>query len=928
MMTINRFLSVSLAALATSIVFGAEVVYQNDFSTRTSKKPVPSDEWHEMKYAAPHPLAYSYLNGDYAVGVPYSDLKNYQDSWAKQKTSVTGQQGTFRVVSGTTDAKDNPCVIINCSECTKADDTATAVITPIYNDFTDGVVRISVDIRCRTGALDEGGYFRVLPLFKVHLDPDSAAKVATKICATAFGLEKSKKVVLLSNNSTQGPEGNADGIQAVKVEGGVRKSDPLDLTTGNWYRFVIDLDFAAKRAGGDVYDLGTDQPTLDTKGVLCGTFWKENGDGRNFYYQMTEERGPISGVALKVSKMKFGDKAVTEATDAPAYDNLTIAWKAPGAADFVSVYENDFATRRYRTVEPAGVLSHDYSRSVGSIEDEFTYRYDSNRLKSDWNLKKLVPDSDLKAEGLQVIGYDGWRRINKNGLSPVAAVDWSLNASGQPISGEEGGAVMRVTGLQKRDANNYVYVATPLGESLTSGKVSFCADVRIPEKWSGNSYLTRHDVGLMLSDASFYEATALGEHCAVRGGITGNKSDGKSKTEFLPYYNKAGTGWQSEDDCSLEPTNWYRIVITADLDNRQSGSSMKIWKLGLKSQKSTSPVTDSMLVFEKTGIPFRSSVTDIGSIGIYVAGAGVNDADDEGQSYNRQRFVCVDNLVVKKDVDTANEKTIYLNTFSTRTRTFDSVTSGTLIGTFNNTDGADHWIRRAGDAGEARIIGGPDNPRAAIWAVGKDSAYAVHQTGETVKEGAFQVDIRPPANWNVKDLDTRQLSVVVGGDALAQGCHDPTTDHAISYNGAMTFGFIDAAAKTDAVGVYTNLQLYVWNGSGTSSVARQYPESAKAIDPSHWYRFRASFNCKTGKWSLKVFDMGTKDPSVFSGNGEQSVFADDLDFRLQTPNGLSSYYLTSRGNAPALANDPNDPNMTLFDNVVVTESNPLLIILR
>ena len=294
MTTINRFLSVSLAALATSIVFGAEVVYQNDFSTRTSKKPVPSGEWHEMKYQSSQPLAYSYLNGDYAVGVPYSDLKKYQDSWAKMRTTGAGQQPNFKVMS----KNGNKFVSVDSSVCPSVDDTMVTVLTPFYNDFTTGVVRICCDIVCRTDTLSkDGAYVRLNPLFKSHLNPDPSP-LATKMCVTSFGLNRDAgKPTAILVSANKGEEGSAAANLATKEDG-----DTLNLSDGHWYRFEMFLDMDAEKAGGYVYDMGEDQPVIGSVGVKCGTFFKNDGVGHQFYYKLrkadgtpkSDGRGPMS----------------------------------------------------------------------------------------------------------------------------------------------------------------------------------------------------------------------------------------------------------------------------------------------------------------------------------------------------------------------------------------------------------------------------------------------------------------------------------------------------------------------------------------------------------------------------------------------------------------------------------------------------------
>ena len=176
---------------------------------------------------------------------------------------------------------------------------------------------------------------------------------------------------------------------------------------------------------------------------------------------LTEKTGGIAGLAFYVQGIKYASNAA----DAPMYDNLAVSWKAPNEAEFAPVYDNDFTTRRYRQVEPAGTASGTYSPvpMTNVVQSSFYDRWqgstDYGVSDSNTSTRRLVPD------GAPYLGQDGWRRIagkayfkmvdpNKDGY------DWN-NAS-----------VLRATGSGRTGM-----VAVPIGTTVSSGKVRLSCDI-------------------------------------------------------------------------------------------------------------------------------------------------------------------------------------------------------------------------------------------------------------------------------------------------------------------------------------------------------------------------------------------------------------------------------------------------------------------
>ena len=129
------------ATVAACGLVYAGVPYANNFSERTSEA-LPSDRWMETTYktgSLARRLAASAIT-EYS---PYANESDYQDGWAAKKiwNNSTGNIG-FSLVS------DSGNQVVMANGVSESYDTSdTAVIQPFGNEFKDGVLKISVDIR-------------------------------------------------------------------------------------------------------------------------------------------------------------------------------------------------------------------------------------------------------------------------------------------------------------------------------------------------------------------------------------------------------------------------------------------------------------------------------------------------------------------------------------------------------------------------------------------------------------------------------------------------------------------------------------------------------------------------------------------------------------------------------------------------------------
>lgn len=903
------------SVLFTAVVFGSEV-YHNDFSTRTSKKPVPAGRWYESaKYRDSGLLAYSYLNSEYTKDLPYKSQSNYQDSWAKQRTTASGQPPAFKIQNH----GGNKYVAVDTSACANSDGAIALVLTPFYNDFTCGVVRISCDLRYTDDLTSDGCYVRVRPLYKAFLDPDPAP-LQTKICPTAFGFMhdkprdpqggKAMRAALVKGTSKEeGVSGTifADGPDA----------DPNPgkwMTDGHWYRFVVDLDLDAQRANGVVYDLGTGYPEMDeavTDDMKLGDFGSDDGTGGRFYFYMTPERGPLSGVALNVSKVK---KVSYDIDKAPAFDNLTVSWKAPGSDGFVSVYENDFNVRRYRTIERPGETEADYSNLATSpLTYVCNYPFETVFTNMAAEADQLVPNASNTDP--EPVGFDSWRRVMHNGILQASVVNWTKEGDSQV---ERGGKVLRVARKgDDQSANDYIWLLTPFGEKITTGKVRLTADFKVPKRWTNKA--TRNDVGIaLLDDVAYDSKESLAKVYALRGGVAGINASGDNVAEFfVPYYNKAD-GYVQDTTVSLEGDTWYRAELTADMDNPGSGT-MRLWKLGSCSfGMDDEPVGDP--VFTRSNMPFRKEggVENISSFAFYATNCGKYDS--------RVSTVAYDNVKVEKIGADGSKTLIYSNDFSA-SRQFagsDTTTAG-WIGSINNDNGVDHWIRRGSGVGNACLLNA-GNPCAAMWMEGDSGSYAVQSFGRLVQKGSVQVDIRPPARWS-GNASTRTAAVSIGGDTFSQGLPKEGSTSFVTAYSSLTFGFTDRTGTTDKRGYCTNVDIYVTDGSKAVVLT---PADVK-LNVSHWYRYRADFDVTSSTWAIAVYDMGAEQPTADAvPPGAPLAVKTDIAFRVASENGLSAICFNTQGNTHTQLSDGwGASDLALFDNVVVTkEDRGTAIILR
>ena len=836
--TCSAALGAATALAVATPSFGG-VIYQNDFSTRISKRPVPTGDWQELAYHA-GPLARDYGGTWTDMGTPYADGSQIQDGWALANLAGTPSQNYVMAPAYVASDGGN-LFFMQQGEGAARTSLATH---PIGNDFTNGTLRISVDMRAPASWPVDGAGARVVPLFKSQMN--ALNWNALYETPSAFGM------IWRANKSATFPF-----LLSAKENGSAQGNDLEDASMGQeWHRFVAEIDLDAKRTACSVYRLGLDHPTPATTGTLAAS-----KSGLYFYSPLTAERGAVSGIGIYTS---MTSASADDAANSACFDNLLVEWKAPGTSDFLPCYVNDFATRRVRTICPAGTTSGTYAMTPALANDEFT----------GYEARQLVPDSDqsLKNVKPQPTGVDNWRRINDDGQGKVDIVD----------------SPARCLRMMK-DLNAFVCVSQPLGEEIAGGKVRLSANVRLPDKWRNLS--TR--CSLIVLGAKSYASTL---HQNLSQGHVGQVGiGGTADTDFRPRYAEGGAQYGS---ATCTASSWYQLVQTADIDNQTYDYTLYAIVNGTIQ---TNPV------FSVTGKPFANTVDSIGSFALM--GYALGD--------NTTKAVLFNNLKVWKNVGTAQETLIYSNDFWTRRRRVD-VARADVAPVIDRADsGVDNWVRRNNGTAAAFIQSAANPALAFSGATGH--AYVFHPFGKTVTTGTlcFRVDMRPAARW--KWNSACGGVVLLGDDTFLQGNRDSSDSFSAHYS--VRFGVVGAAGSADACGLSQGSKPYARSG------VTDQTDAALDTTHWYRFCVSAPLDGGTYSVALYDMGAEHPDPETPNGAFVRR-FSNLAYCNGGPTAGISGFALAGFFVPGYSAWDPEDPDALLFDNVVVEAPAPFVMIVR
>ena len=368
----KRLLTIGVAALAATVAFG-DVIYENDFSTRTSEGAVPYAGWREQPY-----VTGKFVNSDASKPFDGTDI---QDGWILSK--VLNQ-------CPVTILDDNGNQEMVFYRTVNTDPKTALVRQRIGNSFTTGTIVAQCDVRVPSAWFANGQATFTLgdeSFFSPELSHDDSQ---THRVAQVGIIQDSEGYKFWH----RGKYGNVK-------ESGVNPS--------HWYRIVIVVYLDTPMWHCRIHDLGTEHPTLDTPTPAAIAF--SSSLGLDIPYDTARS---ISSISLD-GFYPGGSTSAEGIANAILFDNVRI-WH-----DDVECYANDFNARRSRVLGGTTSVTYDadgvlVTNTVGTS----VYAVGANLQAP------AVSDPNI----VQPNGLDGWRRINY-----VGTASFSISATDETNGG-------------------------------------------------------------------------------------------------------------------------------------------------------------------------------------------------------------------------------------------------------------------------------------------------------------------------------------------------------------------------------------------------------------------------------------------------------------------------------------------------------------
>lgn len=548
--TLNAILVMSAAAVG----FGKDI-YKNDFSSRSSNKDMPGKQWYSTSYVWPAHLCYP--NRENVTNCTplsaYGDLGKIQDGWSLVPYPATGRIVEFRNLTNA-DA-DNPfAAAANWTE--RSMNWGNGMMQqPLYNAFSDGFIRASVDMKCPPsigGSADEG--FRISLLFAAA---DPIKRATTGPMAVSFGMVEGCKTL------------RGAGASGWGYSDRIPESGSFDRS--HWYRLVVDLELKTGLYTLTAYDMGTSQPLISDP-----TPSTPYGVGAGHGNPVTAANGPLTAIGFysyNATRYSVDSTGKVVPAECPAVDNIRLWWRAD-AGTFTEndlFYENDFKMRRCRTFGSTG-KSADYAGELVETNAE-TYVF--------WDAAPKDTPYSVNLTSSSTGGRDGWRRVS-NDYHNTSVIDTK----------ESGGNVL---GAVQNTEQYYVRERQTIGSSFDSGFLKYECDLRTPSAWTGWV-------------AVYWSAAVLGpsglSSSVIRMGYGAKSKDGK----FHPYY-LPGSGSAVISDTELKASTWYRV--RAVFNKSAKTFSYSLYELGSESGSPGRAVPDQP-VFVVSDVAYNLEIVDHG----------------------------------------------------------------------------------------------------------------------------------------------------------------------------------------------------------------------------------------------------------------------------------------------------------------------------
>ena len=216
---------------------------------------------------------------------------------------------------------------------------------------------------------------------------------------------------------------------------------------------------------------------------------------------LLREKGGISGIGIDgIGSYKLADGAITNKV---LVDNIRVSWKAPEAEEFEVCYENDFATRRYRTLSAANRNTESAAYAPRTVVTNTATTFTGYvKVAEDFQVERIVPPMRSPADKAQPVGLDGWRLLpyddvnDANGCHPGVS---DYTTGGDP-DGEGGFS------LTYGHQGAWSLMGQTLEAAYTSGKVRILADVRLPLGGLNTCKTGTRRIAIGLGSAAMYSA--------------------------------------------------------------------------------------------------------------------------------------------------------------------------------------------------------------------------------------------------------------------------------------------------------------------------------------------------------------------------------------------------------------------------------------
>ena len=796
-MTTGNAIHAAVAAVSATMAFAAfgEVIYENDFATRTSAAPVPMSEWRSCDYVTGL-LANTNGAAPFANPNPAGSPQQIQDGWIKTADSPA----IARVWAGTS-GTDNPAVVLGHATTSKKEEIEACIVKQrLGNTFTSGTVVIQFDFQppANWAVLDDGLRRATLSFGdEAFYSPDMAQDTMYQHTAGSVGV------------AIHGPEGGRQRkvYYNARHDFGDTNMTEQVVAQGDWLRAAVTIDLDARKWGFTMFAMGASQPAMDDATPAAPIY--SQSDLPFADASVTS----ISSIALGGIGVAWGSSSYS-ASKAPThvawFDNIRISHNGE------ECYENDFATRRWRTF--GGTTSHTYVADTlvtNRVEKE-VYVVDQN----------LVPDRENNGTTIQPEGIDRWRRVNKDGT---------------------GNAVVKSDGYLRfdlsRDGNTknfYAFLAQPLETTVSSGKLKFSVDARLPTAnyWkyqSGQASL----LWVTLGSQSYYAGNP-DNFSTYRWAVVGIRAqeDG-NKVTYVPQGASNGVNFPP-DTGSISVGTWYRLVVEADIDN--GNYVYKVYDQGTDNPNSAT--ADGTLIYTSPAIVKKDTISTI-------------------SSFSLAAYYCpvyFDNIKIwHTPTGSATETLLYANYFTSRTIYAQNARVAPLVGTLElSPEGGDGWTRVNNTKSAIFVDWADGNPALTFDRSDEYSAiYAVQDLGRTVKTGTLmlQADLRPPKGWLKQE---GAAYVRLGGDAHLQGALRGGDIYFLN-NIATGFGFKQIGDGKSG-NLYTNSTIVAYCGDragGGEMEAANFD-----VVSTNWYRFVATADMANSQYDVNVYDMGATHPTL------------------------------------------------------------------